>query len=114
MLRNISGRAKKRVKKLDLRRMMVSLSKTKAGSLIVAKARTAETREKVPSGIERRISGNPSAAQRVLRTRPPTFPKLETIENLAKAFAHLPFCSVSMINRFRGVAAAAEIKEKTE
>src|SRR2546422_7218828 len=114
VVRNISGKARKRVKKLAFRRTMVSPSKTKAGSLMVAKARTAEAREKVPSGIERRISGNPPTPQSVLRTNPPTFPKLEIMESLAKAFAHFPFCSVSMINRLSGVAAAAEVKEKTK
>ena len=114
VVRNISGSAKKRVKKLALRRTMVSLSSMKAGSLIVAKARTADAREKLPSGIESRMRGNRWTPQSVLRTSPPTLPKLDIMESLAKALVHLPFCSVSMINRFSGVAAAAEMKEKTE
>src|SRR5207247_9467063 len=114
VVRDISSSSKNRVEKLAIRLQMVSLSSLKAVSRIVAKASTADATEQPPSGIESRMRRNRWTPQSVLRTSPPTLPKLDIMESLAKALVHLPFCSVSMINRFSGVAAAAEMKEKTE
>src|SRR5208337_2695949 len=108
-----TGRVRSLLKKLDLLRATLSLSKMNAGSEMVMTERAAETRAKKPNGTESRISGN-SLDQRVLKMRPPTFPTLDTMESLAKAPAHFPFSSVSMIRRLSGVAEATETKEKIE
>jgi hypothetical protein len=56
-VRNIIGSSRSLAKKLGFLPTIVCLSKTKAGSRIVAKARSEEAREKTPSWTERRMSG---------------------------------------------------------
>ena len=89
---------------------MVSLSNTKAGSLISNIERTPESSEDTARGITIHSSGR-TAVQKIPRSSPRVVPMLEIMEKLAKAAAHFGFGLVSIMSRLYGVADAEKRRE---
>jgi hypothetical protein len=81
--------------------------------LIVTADITADTTDRTASGISIKVRGRKSP-HTTPRSRPNTVPRLDTIDSRAKADVHFAFGCVSIIRRFRGVAAADEKKEIDE